>query len=227
MVDIIFLVFLLLKLIIRTSIIYILERNTQMKLLFPFFAVSCLLFSSLIRQSTSTHEKKRESFWKKELEANNTRKKNIDNLDYITIPYEKLPLIDNPSEKIASYQRQILLLKDQRILNLNGISNTDLKLAYGAANLNALSEYDENYTLMMTTFAKWADALLEEHFQNEAQSLLETAVDMGCCSIAIYTGLAQIYAEKNIDKKSWLLEHLNASDSASKQLIQQKINTIL
>ncbi len=198
-----------------------------MKLLFPFFAVSCMLFSSLLRQSENSHEKKREEFWKKEQEANNTRKKNIDNLDYITIPFEKLPLIDNPPEKIASYQKQILLLKDQRILNLNGISNTDLKLTYGAANLNALSQYDENYTLMVTTFSKWADALLEQQLDNEAQALLETAVEMGCDTIAIYTGLAQIYANKNIPKKNYLIEHINASASPVKQVIIDKINTLL
>lgn len=198
-----------------------------MKLLFPFVAVSSMLFASLLHKSTNTREKNREAFWEKERNANNTRKKNIDNLDYITIPYEKLPLIDNPSEKIASYQKQILLLEGQRILNLGGISNTDLKLTYGAANLTALSEYDENYTLMVTTFAKWADALLAEKFNNEALSLLETAVDMGCDSSAIYTRLAQIYADKKIDKKSYLLEQINASASPMKQIIIDKINALL
>lgn len=227
MVDINFLVFLLLKFIILTSILYSLERKNYMKLLFPFFAVACMLFSSLLRKSANTREKNREAFWEKEQEANNTRKQNIDNLDYITIPFEKLPLIDNPSEKIASCQKQILLLKGQRILNLGGISNTDLKLAYGAANLTALSEYDENYTLMVTTFAKWADALLEEHLDSKALLLLETAVDIGCDSGAVYTRLAQIYADKQIDKKSYLMQHINASSSPMKQIIIDKINTLL
>lgn len=148
-------------------------------------------------------------------------------MDYITIPLEKLPLIDNPPEKIASYQKQMLLLDGQRILNLGGISNTDLMLAYGAANLTALSEYDENYTLMITTFAKWAEALLEEHLPNEAQILLETAVDMGCVSSAIFTALAQIYADKGINKKAYLMEHLKTSSSPVKQSIIDKINSLL
>ncbi len=198
-----------------------------MKVLFPFIALCCLLLTSLLRRSTNIHEQNRAKFWEREREANNTRKKNIDNLNYITIPYEKLPLIDNPSEKIASYQKQILLLKEQRIINLGGISNTDLMLAYGAANLTALSEYDENYTLMITTFAKWAGALLEEQYADEAQSLLETAVDMGCVSTAIITTLAQIYADKGLDRKSYLTEHVKASSSPVKQSILEKINSIL
>ena len=198
-----------------------------MKVLFPFIALLCLMLTSLLRRSTNIHEQKREEFWAREQEANKTRKKNIDNLDYITIPFEKLPLIDNPSEKVASYQKQILLLKDQRILNLEGMSNTDLMLAYGAANLTALSQYDENYTLMVTTFSKWAETLLEEQHQEEAQVLLETAVEMGCVTTAIFTTLAQLYADKGIDKKAYLTEHLNASSSPLKQSILKKINSIL
>lgn len=198
-----------------------------MRVLFPFIALLCLLFTSLLRRSTSIHEQKLEEFWAREQEANKTRKKNIDNLDYITIPFEKLPLIDDPSEKIASYQKQILLLKDERILNLEGISNTDLMLTYGAANLTALSQYDENYTLMVTTFSKWAEALLEEQRPNEAQVLLETAVEMGCVTTGIFTTLAQIYADKGLDRKSYLTERLKTSSSPLKQSIQNKINKIL
>lgn len=198
-----------------------------MKFLFPFFAMFCMLFSSLLRRSTSVSEKKREEFWEKERQANQTRKKNIDHLDYITIPIEKLPLIDNPSEKIASCQKQILLLDGQRILNLGGISNTDLMLTYGAANLTALSEYDENYTLMVTTFAKWADALLEEQLSDKAQLLLETAVDMGCDSSAIFVTLAQIYADNGINKKSYLINHIRTSSSPMKQSILNKVNSLL
>ncbi|MCM1467362.1 MAG: hypothetical protein NC086_04385 [Alistipes sp.] len=198
-----------------------------MRVLFPFIALLCFLFTSLLRRSTSVHEQKLEEFWAREQEANKTRKKNIDNLDYITIPFEKLPLIDDPSEKIASYQKQILLLKDERILNLEGISNTDLMLTYGAANLTALSRYDENYTLMVTTFSKWAEALLEEQRPDEAQVLLETAVEMGCVTTGIFTTLAQIYADKGLDRKSYLTERLKASSSPLKQSIQNKINKLL
>ena len=39
-------------------------------------------------------------------------------------------------------------LKDEQIVNFTGISNTDLKLSFGAANLPTLSRFDQNYTLL-------------------------------------------------------------------------------
>ena len=35
----------------------------------------------------------------------------------------------------------------------------DLKLEYGTANINDLSQYDQNYTLLVRTLQKWAEAL--------------------------------------------------------------------
>ena len=67
-------------------------------------------------------------------------------------------------------------LTAQKIVNLTGWSNTELKLEYGTANITALSEYDQNYTLLVRTLQKWADALLEAGHGAEASVLMQFAV---------------------------------------------------
>jgi len=123
------------------------------------------------------------SFWEREREADNVRRKPIDHLDYVKVP-EDLPkdlLPDNPEipEIIDTVDR----LSKEKILNLTGFTNTDLKLKYGAPNITELSAYDQNYTALVTTLQKWADLLLENDHEEEAFRIMEflvsTNVDIG------------------------------------------------
>lgn len=196
-----------------------------MRLFFPIFFVICFIFYSKLKRTSHSAEDDAAAFWARESQANQTRRKNIDNLDYITIPFEKLPFLDNPPKNISSLEKEILNLKDRRILNLNGISNTELKLTYGAANLNHLSEYDENYTRMVTTFNKWASALLEKGYTNEAQIVLEIAVEIGCDSASIFLKLDSIYQSKGIDKKQYLIDMVSKTNSPMKDNTIQKLKS--
>lgn len=194
-----------------------------MKLFFPIFAIICFIFYSKLRHSSNAQASQTESFWTKESQANQTRKKDIEHLDYITIPFEKLPFLDNPSKIIASYEKTMLSLKERRIINLSGISNTELKLTYGAANLPALSSYDENYTRMVTTFTRWGKALRDEGFIDEAQTLWETAIDIGCDSGQIFLDLNSLYKSKGIDRTDYLITKLNECNTPMKNSILNKL----
>lgn len=196
-----------------------------MKLFFPIFLALCFIFYSQLKRSTNTQNSQSEAFWQKELEANQTRKQNIDNLNYITIPFEKLPFLDNPSKNISSYEKDIRSLEGKRILNLNGITNTELKLTYGAANLSHLTNYDDNHTRMVTIFDRWSNSLLDEGYTDEAQLLLEIAIDCGCDSGNIFLRLNNIYNSKGIDKKDYLIAKVNNINTSMKDIILRKLNS--
>ena len=76
-----------------------------------------------------------EDFFKRESEANQSRKRDISNLNYIKIP-DNLPFIKTDISEISNAEQNIMNLKDEKILNLTGKTNTDLKLEYGVANLS-------------------------------------------------------------------------------------------
>lgn len=132
------------------------ERILYMKLI---ILASLILFSACLslaikrgRRAQAAEEK---SFWEREREANSVRRKPLDNLDYITIPFEHLPVNRLTDDPTVSECLEILQnLSELHIVNLTGFSNTDLKLEYGAANITALSEYDQNYTLLARTLQK-------------------------------------------------------------------------
>lgn len=147
------------------------------------------------RKTRNNTENATESLWDKESKANSTRKKSIDNLDYITIDEKILPLIDTNDETINECIDKLIALKNCRILNLSGISNTDLKLRYGVANLEALSEYDENYTTLCRLLNTLGGRLYETGYIKEARKVLEWAVDTGSDISPTYKTLCQIYID--------------------------------
>ena len=92
------------------------------------------------------------NFWQREKEANLVRKKPLDNLNYVKIPFDFIPeslLCDQ--QEVQDCLELLNKLSGKKIVNFTGFSNTDLKLEYGAANLTELSQYDENYTLYART----------------------------------------------------------------------------
>ena len=104
-----------------------------------------------------------QSFLAREKEANLAPVKSLKDLDYISIPLETLPFGALTGHKEIDHMEYTIrnLAKDTRkIVNLTGITNTDLKLMYGAANIVKLMEYDASYITLIKTLQEWADVLL-------------------------------------------------------------------
>lgn len=191
----------------------------------PFLASLLILLVGYmhykIHQNTRRHATEAESFWEKESRANSTRKKPLDNLDYITIPLSTLPtklLRDN--EEVMECIDIMESLNSCKIVNLTGISNTDLKLEYGTANITVLMEYDQNYTLLARTLQKWASLLYENGHVTEARTILEFAISTRTDISGTYSLLCKIYTEQGCpEKKEELLVVANTLQSAMKKTI--------
>ena len=143
-----------------------------------------------------------ESFWEKEAAANSTRRKSLDDLAYIEIPFDRLPmelLKDDPV--IAEYHETLRELSESPIVNFTGISNTDLKLMYGAPNIDLLSRYDQSYTILVRTLQNLGKALYEKGYVKEACCTLEFAVETRTDISATYKLLSSIYLENNQPEK--------------------------
>ena len=169
----------------------------------PFFAsfiVFCLFLRIYLKKSNKQADSRSESFWEREAKANSTRRKSLDNLDYITIPKEFLSWNSanfvglNDNYRFGDALQTINHLSTRKIVNLTGLTNTDLKLEYGTANITALTEYDQNYTVMVRTLQKWADILLEEGYADAAETLMEFAVSTRTDISRTYYKLAELYA---------------------------------
>lgn len=172
---------------------------------FPILAsvlVLCGAIAFSIHRQKNNVADMEDEFWDREYKANSTRRKPLDDLDYIKIPLDSLPIDKyNDDSKINEYSSTIVELSKSPIVNLTGISNTDLKLKYGAPNIDILSTYDGRYTTLASTLQKWALALYEKEDFEAAKSVLEFAVSTRTDVSASYRLLATIY-KKNGDDTS-------------------------
>ena len=164
---------------------------------FTSFIMIVLITNFAIRRSNEKARKDEENFWNKELRANSTRRKSLDSLNYIIIPVDKLPFgAIKGNAEVDFCEKNILRLSDQKIVNFTGITNTDLKLEYGAPNITLLTTFDQNYTTLVTTLQKWAHELNEAGLYKEAACVLEFSISTKSDVTASYKLLCDIYKNR-------------------------------
>lgn len=167
---------------------------------------SVLIGSAIIALYLFRSKKKdavhKDDFWERELKANSTRRQPLDDLDYIKLSLEDFPmtLLDD-IPKAEDYKQIIRSLSELPIVNFTGISNTELKLRYGAPNIDLLMHYDQNYTLLVRTLQQWAQMLYDAGYVDDARRMLEFAVSTGTDVSATYRLLCQIYNEQHTPEK--------------------------
>lgn len=181
------------------------------------FIALILIISISIKRQNSNFKKKEDDFWARERQANSVRRKSLDGLNYIKIPLEAFPThLLNDNTIVMDCIDTLESLTSQKIVNLTGWSNTDLKLEYGTANINILSEYDQNYTVLVRTLQKWADELLTAGFADEAAVLMEFATGTGTDIGRTYYQLSDYYASRGkweqIDRLIQIAERLRSSN---------------
>ncbi|MCR5670444.1 MAG: hypothetical protein K6G10_05520 [Butyrivibrio sp.] len=166
----------------------------------PFLAsiiVMGVFFNISMRRVQRKIEQKEENFWEQESKANSVRRKSLDSLDYVHIPYDLLPFgTYGENEILQSAEEELLALKDENIVNLTGITNTDLKLQYGAPNITLLIQYDQNYTAMVCSLQKWGKELYDQGRYEDATAVLEFAVKTRSDITATYRTLVDLYKTK-------------------------------
>jgi len=199
---------------------------------FPVFAsfiIFCIWLGYELHKRRNLDEKSNQSFWEREAAANRTRRKSLDSLDYIQIPFDTLPmdiLCRDPA--VAEYHETLRSLSESPIVNFTGISNTDLKLKYGAPNIDLLSRYDQSYTVLVRTLQKWGETLCQNGYADAACRVLEFAVSTRTDISATYKLLSAIYLENGQPEKIRELipvaENLNSSLSGHiVEMLKQQI----
>ena len=195
---------------------------------FPFLGLFIIFLSVAAyyrKRATAQQKKVTEDFWNREDQANQIRRKDISNLPYITIPLEKFPIGISDDEELTDYENDLKTLASRKILNLSHQSNTDLKLAYGPANLPALSEYDQNYTTLLRNLVAYADCLIKNGFKAEAVPEFGISIDSDIR--ANYTLLAELYKEQgNASKIQELIDKAASLDSMMRSAILEQLHTL-
>ncbi len=172
-------------------------------------------------------EKNKRSFLERESKANSTRKADISNLDYVNLSLDKLPVNASSSDKYNSLINELNQLSEKRIIDLSKYSNTELKLMYGPANLDALSEYDQNYLSLIRTLDSISSLLIEEGNISAAKEYLQYSISIGSDLSSSYGMLGKIYLDENDNKSFNELEKLaSRNKTLSGPIIVNNLNNI-
>lgn len=200
----------------------------------PVFFICFILFVLWIHVKYKQDNKGKstwdEEFWEREKEANFARKKSIEDLDYIVIPEEDLPFRDNAVGEEKHLQDNVRKLLSKKILNLSGQTNTDLKLAYGTANFNELSEYDQNFNDLLRCLNLWGTYLHKNVPEASCRALqiLEYAISLGSDITDTYRCVAEIYLEdNNFQKIDQLIEQVEETDFFMKDSIIRQLKDVI
>lgn len=228
--DTIFCVFLLFILnIFVTLTLFILYKNFTVSerilyMRFPFLAsfIAFIIFFTIVSKKAEKRSREKDAgYWEREQKANATRKVSLESLDYIVIPFSTLPMqVEAQDEIIAQCIREIQELAGEKIVNLTGFSNTDLKLEYGTANITPLSKYDQNFTILVRILQTWAGRLNDLGHSQEALIILDFAIAIRTDISSSYYLAARLYAAQgNTAKIQYLKRTASTLQSAMKNAI--------
>ena len=156
------------------------------------FIFLIVIFRFYCHKHTAHQEQVIQDFWDKEQQANNVRKQDITGLEYVTLSADLIP------GTLHTEEEEILLsLIDKKMLDLTDYTNTDLKLKYGAANLDELSQCEQNYVTMIRQLPIYARQLFDAGYTDEAKKLLEFGLSLENNSGSIYNTFKELYQSQD------------------------------
>ena len=194
--------------------------------LFTIFIIFIVWSYYEMHKSTRNDRKTQDDFWNREQTSNNVRRKRIDDSEYITIP-DSILNINSSNEDVIKHLASLRELKNKKILNLTGKTSTDIKELYGPANLNYVTECDDNFTSMCQVLSSLGTLLKEEGDLAQAAKVLEFAVNSKSDISSTYLALADIYLSTgNSEKIKDLISTASLLDSLMKDSIIKNLTDL-
>ena len=200
-------------------------------LLLPSITILIFVLNHNIRKNKNLDKQDVNSYLSREDAANNTRKKDLTNLPYVEVPLNTLPLDitlndEKKQSQISQYIKEIRFLSEKKMLNLIGLSNTDLKEQYGPANLEILTMYDQNYARYIRNLHLLADGIYEQ-YPDKAVKVWEYCLSIGTDISGTYAQLGQYYMEHDdLEHFMKLYDFIPDKETISGKTIVKKLNAL-
>ncbi|MQN01266.1 MAG: hypothetical protein DUD27_03660 [Lachnospiraceae bacterium] len=192
------------------------------------FIALVLWLTFAIRHSRKKSESTWKSYYDRERDADMAENRDIRNLQYITIPFEKFPLNffeNTDNEDYPIIIDELKQLGKTRLLNLNGKSNTDLKLEYGPANLTEMQEIGDRFSRVCVLLTDLAKCFLEEGNPAGAAAVLEYGSEIGSDISTNYTLLGECYQKLGeSDKFDALCDHVRSMDFLMRDAVLKELS---
>ena len=195
-----------------------------MPIFFICFIVFLIWFRVKMKQSNAASTEASETFWEREEKANYARRQDISNLDYITVAESDLPFAEKMDEREEELAGEVKKRMQHKMLNLSGLTNTDLKERYGFANLETLSGCDQNFMYFIRSLSRWGEYLFTQGDLARSRQIMEYSKELGSDISTVYITLGKIYAsEGDTTKLEELITFVENSDFALRDSMVNKL----
>ena len=178
---------------------------TQVLSAFILFAVVVLIMNLIMRSRGRHYKKEFNDYLEAEQKANFAPKQAIDEALFFHPDLNKYPLwnIDSENEPLlAKAQETVIHKASLKMLHFDPPrTNLELKMAFGLANLENITLFEEHYNQFMRALVDWAEALKTAGNDGHMEQVLLAAIQDGCDLSKAYTMLADFYDDKR-DKKA-------------------------
>ena len=183
---------------------------------FPFLTIIIIfiiVLAVLRKRSDNKAAEKEENFWNRELEANSSVRTDIDMdaLPYVKVQMDVFPKDMAETPGGSEIYNGILSLSEQRIMNLGGKTNTDLKIEYGRNHLDEMQKIGENFENLIILIVSAAEYLISQSRYSEAEKVLEYGMSLHSDISKNYMLLGDCYKALNETRKIRSLKESVAS----------------
>ena len=187
----------------------------------------CMICLNIIIKKSKGSARSNENYLREEEMANFSRKKEIPENLFINAGIELLPMREfedtEEFKRINKSQAYVIKRSTFKMIRLKTpMTNRELKIKFGYANLENIIAYEDNFVRYIFALCDWAETLLEMGEKEDAISILEFAVDMIPEQSKPYTLLIDAYGESKC--KSELLNLKDKFNSNCKPLLQDVLN---
>jgi len=203
------------------------------------FGLTFLLFAWLRYRHNKTSRgryENLEAFNASEMESNFIRKKDIDPEYFVQADLARLPFTEpcTGGDPFRRLQENVKNAAGKKMLRLpRAMDNREVKLAFGTAHLELVTQYEENYHRFMIALLKWGEALLAAGERSGGEAVLKESVRLGSEFSKTYALLANLYIQNGEHEK---LEQLHSraaspdflpnSPDARKTILQAIANAV-
>ncbi|MBQ5431500.1 MAG: hypothetical protein IIU28_07610 [Lachnospiraceae bacterium] len=132
----------------------------------------CVLLAIRLAKIRKHQSETENAFWNREKQADTAVDRDLNSLTYITIPLDKFPLHFSEDEAVIMIEEALEEIATHRLLNLNGKTNTDLKIEYGPGNLDTVQQMGDDFSQMTILLCDYAKCLMEVERYHDALTVL-------------------------------------------------------
>lgn len=152
----------------------------------------------LITRAKKPYAEDFKNYIARDRESNYSRKKDIPKELMVTPGYDALQLGVYPeAEDFKTLHNMLARCERASKLTMvkpfQGKSNIDLKMEFGAVNLDVITSYEDNYTKYLHSLNNLAKELIKQGFYRDAETVLHECIGFGSDLTLTFKLLADIY----------------------------------